>query len=282
MNLRSKGRVGLALAALCAIALAQSPSSGSFKDKAGNMEVRRIKSWRIQPEKNGVVRCTFVGGPLLEGSWKEQRMRIMAASLEATVQGDASKAYTLVKGTMSGQVTVTVQRGEASRTRTVTLRAGSATYTAGDQKVMAERGITVDSDDPAADQTLHATGSSGTLHLSPPGSQTALEAAILSGPVTMKLVSSRVVEEGGKTRRVPYTVNGSGNRLEYDAKARTIALIGNVVISGDDPVFGADVEAAKATITLTTSGEIEIVDFEGDPTGRTSFSSKNLGGGASR
>lgn len=272
------------LVIFCSVAIALAQSGGMFKDKAGNMEVRNIKSWRIQPDGKGRIKFIGVGSPTLRGSWRAQRLTISAGSLEAFVSADEKNAYALNTATMSGGVQVVRESpGSAGGTQAATVKSSSATYTAKEQRVDAKGNVSLHSEDPSVGRTLHATGSSGIILL---GDASAREPSVLqatlAGPVVMKMNAIRQVTEDGVTRKVPYRFDGSADRMEFDAAQRTVTLIGNVNLSGDDPVLaGAEIQAARAVITLLANGEVEAVDFDGEP-GRTVYKGLDSGGGSTR
>lgn len=280
-NRRSKTILLPALVLVAALALAQ---GGMFRDKAGNMEVRNIKSWRIQPEGKGKIKFVGVGSPTLKGTWRAQRLTITAGSLEAYVTADSKNAYALDTASMTGGVQVDRESpGSAGGTQSANVKSSTATYMAKEQRIEAKGNVTLHSQDDSIGQTIHATGSAGTILLSDPGARTSsVGRATLSGPVVLKMNAVRQVTEEGTTKKVPYTLDGSADKMEYDAEKRTVTLTGNVKLSGDDPVLaGAEIEAARAVITLLASGEIEAVDFDGEP-GRTVYKGQPTGGGSVR
>lgn len=278
--------LGLALVPLAAALAAQGPSPQAnrpeIRDKTGDTQVY---GWtRVRYENAGEGRMKFIVRPAegkrIIGIWKKQDMRVEVGALDAVMNTGKDGAYRLLTATMSGSIDANFTRpssNAASKERQVVdIKAGSAEYTATEQKVDVKGGVTLVRRDPGAQESMNASGASGVITLSEQGASTnAVKTAVLTGPVDMTMTGRRQGDDG---KPQAYTLKGHANRMVFSDASRTIVFTGNVRISGDDPGLGGEISGVHtATVTLSKTGEIESIDLEGDP-GRTVITDKKGGG----
>lgn len=276
-------RLALALGLITAASFSFAPNGAQgtrFADKAGNMEIVGIKNLKLMPKENA-----FRASGTLRGTWKSQGLTLEAKTIEGKLKVEGN-SRTLLKGTLGGGVEVTAVRNSSNpasnQKQTVNIKSTTATYDGNGQIVQADGGIDMHSSDPGAEQELDASGSSGTVNLTEMGSKAGVvSSAVLKGPVKMKMRGKAETTENGKTTRAPFFIDGRGDRMEYSSTARTIVLTGNVHIDGDHPSIMGSIDAIKAIITLSATGDVESLEFEGEP-GRTVYEEKKSGGGGGR
>lgn len=246
------------------IVAAPRQSTPRIEDAQGRaVEITNYTSWRAEKTKDGRVRLTVSArNGKVTANWKLEGLRLEAKEL---VMIATQKDFRLISADLTGGISVTSRRPStaAGETQTVDIDAPSATYTAADQKVEVSGAFKVARVDGGTGEKMNASGSGGTVTLTPRGtSKNGIQEALVRGPVVFSMVGRR--EEEGK--KVSYTLNGRGNRLTFNDAARQAVLSGNVTLSGDDPTVAGNMTGIeKAVITLDAAGEIDSIDMEGNP-----------------
>jgi hypothetical protein len=257
----------LVLSALLLVGiLMAAPRQGTPKieDAQGRaVEITNYTSWRAERTKNGLIRLTVrAANGKVTANWKLEGLRLEAKEL---VMLATQKDYRLISADLSGGISITSRRPStvAGETQTVDIDAPSASYTTADQKVEISGAFKVARTDSGTGEKMNASGSGGTVTLTPRGtSKNGIQDALVRGPVIFSMVGRR--EEEGK--KVNFTLNGRGNRLTFNDAARQAVLSGNVSLSGDDPTVAGNMTGIeKAVITLDAAGEIDSIDMEGNP-----------------
>jgi lipopolysaccharide export system protein LptA len=257
----------LVLSALLLVGiLMAAPRQGTPKieDAQGRaVEITNYTSWRAERTKNGLIRLTVrAANGRVTANWKLEGLRLEAKEL---VMLATQKDYRLISADLSGGISITSRRPStvAGETQTVDIDAPSASYTTADQKVEISGAFKVARTDSGTGEKMNASGSGGTVTLTPRGTtKNGIQDALVRGPVIFSMVGRR--EEEGK--KVNFTLNGRGNRLTFNDAARQAVLSGNVSLSGDDPTVAGNMTGIeKAVITLDAAGEIDSIDMEGNP-----------------
>ncbi len=283
--------LGLGLFAACFAGLAgayESPSlpkaqGPEIRDKSGSTWVRGWSKVRYEKLSDGKLKYIVRANPgkRILGSWKQEGMEIEVGELDFVVVPTGG-TFDLQTATMGGSIDVTITRPSANASskvaQTAHIKAGSADYLGAKSTVDVKGGVTLTQADPGANQNMTATGSSGTITLSKPGTKDrSVQQATLSGPVVMKLSGTRKGDDGKPQK---YDVNGIADKMVFNDAQHTVIFTGNVKITGDDPSLGGQISGvSRVVITFLASGEIDSIDMEGDPVGTTTVSDKRKGGG---
>lgn len=268
--------IALALVA-SAFAIAQQDKPSSFKDKAGNMSLANVGPWQLRfPDRTTAsFKASGFKGGKLTGTWKSQGIQIVSVGLSGKAKVNGNQ-LTLESATMTGGYTMTSTKGESVST----VSGPSAEYNAVEESVETVNPVHIVTSNAKTGSTMDAKGSSAKVFLSKDqkGPLEGVSSATMQGPIIMVLTGTREEkdEKTGKVKTMPFRVDAKGSKMTYSAQARTITLTGNVVVNGDDPVFGGDIRANKAVITLTEKGEVESIDMDGP--GETVYRDKKGGG----
>lgn len=273
----------LCLCAAAAPAWRQELEPGSFQDKSGNMFVKNLDAWRVERVDKATLRFTAraQSGKQLIAQWKAQGLTIEATTLKGTAKLGAKSTMDLLSASMGGGTKTVSTRPSADPQskvpQTATILAQTADFDAAENTVTSPGALSLASHDPGTQQKFDAKGSRGKVTLAKTG-RGAVQGAVLEGPIemTLKGVREETDEKTKKTVHAPYTVTGKGGKLVYSAAENTITLTGDVRISGDDPMFGGDIRASRAVITLDAKGEIASIDFDGP--GETVLKERKGGG----
>ncbi len=253
-----------------------------IRDKTGGTWVRGWSKMRYekQPGNKGRYIVRANPGKRILGSWKQEGMEIEVGDLDF-IFTTSNGTFDLQSATMGGTIEATFTRpssNAASKTmQTANIKAGSADYSDTKSTIDVRGGVNLASNDPGSNQSMTASGSSGVINLSKPGSKgNVVQLATLAGPVVMKLNGTRRGDDGKPQK---YDVNGWADRMVFNDAAHTVTFTGNVKITGDDPSLGGQISGvSKVLITFSATGEIESIDMDGDP-GTTTISDKRKGGG---
>lgn len=269
-------RVLLSLAVLASTALAAQDQPSRFVDKEGNMSLENVGPWQLRfPSRStaGFRAAGFKGGKLT-GKWKGQGLTIVTTNLTGSAAVSGS-SLTLKSATMEGGFTLTSTQGES----VTTINGTSADYDAAKNEVETKSAVTINQKDNTRGTTMVAKGAGAKVNLNQMenGPLKGVSELTLAGPVTMTITGQREDEDPKtkKPRKLPFRLDAKGNKLVYTASNREITLTGNVVVNGDDPVFGGDIRANRAVFVLTAAGEVESIDLDGP--GETEF--RKQGGG---
>jgi lipopolysaccharide export system protein LptA len=260
--------VGFAAAAWC------SQQRITFRDRAGDMEIRNGTSWFSQQLDENRISFGGKGRPIV-AEWKKQGRYMESASIEGVASRGAGGALSLVSATLSGGVVVRQTRQSANSASTipqvVKLASASANYVAKDDRWTLDGGVTATQTDEGARQNFTITGQAGAVSLQTTGTSGpagAIREAAISGSVKLKLQSAqRAADPKDPQKSVWQTrvVDGRADRIEFDASKRTLKLLGNVHIEGDDPVVFGELDATSATLTLDERGKPIRLELEGEP-----------------
>jgi lipopolysaccharide export system protein LptA len=247
------------------------------------MSVSGFSSWRVEKQEGGKWKITArtSEGRKITGDWKKQGVHVEVGQLEAIVNVEQDGARMLQDATLTGTILAKFTRPSSNAAskaqQTVTLNAASADYKGATGVVEVRGGLTLNRQDPGADEKMTATGSSGTITLSDLNAQAnGVKSAVLNGPVVMTMTGRRRGDDG---KPQAFDLHGSADKLVFNDAARTIVLTGHVKITGDDPSIGGEISGVNsATVKFSATGEVESIDMEGDP-GRTIVTDKKKGGG---
>lgn len=189
----------------------------------------------------------------------------------AKVEGDATAQGLLSKATMSGQAHIEVTRPSSNKdskeVQTATADGSSATYSETGNTLHVAGTVVLTDIDSGARRSMHITGSSADLQLSPQSSkEVALKSGTVAGPVKMDIKGLRVEngQNGGPSKKVPFTLHTTSDKASFDYTARTITLTGHVHTTSDDPTV-AEGSVSTETIRLHEDGSIESVEGQGEP-----------------
>ncbi len=285
-------RAGRALAVLAivgvfgAMPIAQTNEGKiAFRDKAGNMTIRNYTGWSLDVVDANTIAFRGTGKPLM-GSWTAQKLNMRANSANGTATKNSKGVFELAVATFEGNVALDLKRQSAAsetEMQEIHVQAGRATYTESEQKVVASGGVSVKSTDEPAKLTTTMSGPSATIFLSKLDAKgsSGVKSADVTGGVKFSRTGVRKVGDGGPsgTRKIElrsYKIQGRANRLEFRDAERTITLIGDVQLNGNDVVLDGEVEANRAVIRLNASGDVVGIDLEGDP-GKTTLRDGKLG-----
>lgn len=274
----------LGVISLLVTAAPSAPQGPEIRDSSGNTWVRGWSKVRYEKLPDGKLKYTVRSAPgkKIMGTWKQEGMEAEAGEIDFLVIPNKN-TFELQSATMGGGIEATFNRpssnAESKEFQTAVIRATSADYSGLKNTVDVKGTVSLLRSDPGAQQTMSATGSSGLIQLSKPGTKGAnvVQEATLNGPVAMKLQGTRRGDDGKPQK---YDVVGSADKMVFNDAKRTIVFTGKVKISGDDPSLGGQISGvSRVVITFAASGEVESIDMEGDPTGVTQISDKRKGGG---
>lgn len=258
-------RMGLALLPLfLGSAILASLQGIVFRDKAGNMSLENMKSWKGTKVDDNTMSFVGAGNPL-RGQWKDQGLSLQQAiRIEGTAVRAKGNVFRLEQASMSGSVIAVLRQQGSGGERTTTLKAESIVYTAEPSKAVITGGVDLKIHSPGISQTFNITGSSAVLDLVPLGEKASfpLSSGTIQGPVRFRLDGERKAAKGTSTAVV---VTGNAAKLTYDDASLTMTLTGGVHLEGDDAVIGGTVDASKAVIRLNDKHEVIEVSFEGSP-----------------
>jgi len=280
-----RNKVGLALLLLISCLAGNASAQGRIVDHAGNVEITGFGPFRI--ESNGHFIGKGASGDKIHVVSHKQQLTVDGSSVEGNLSGTRQTEYSVQEMTLGGGVKVVVHRRStrSASVETATITGETAVYTAANQHLKVTGSIHISDEDPGADQSLVASGSSADLELSnvieKVGSEPrAIRNATLEGPVVMDLHGTRLdTDAKGVKKRVKFITHGTGDHMVYNDAERTLTLKGHVNITGDDPGLGGEIQnVSSATIHLTATGEAESIDLNGDPVGKTTLRQKELGG----
>lgn len=257
--------------AACALAMQQRIT---FRDRAGDMEIRNGSSWFSQQLDEERISFGGKGRPII-AEWKKQGRYMEAASIEGVVVRGAGGALSLESATLSGGIVVRQTRPSANSVSSVPqivkLTSASATYAAKEDLWTLRGGVSATQTDEGARQSFSITGQTGSVAFRASGAAGpagAIREASISDSVKLKLQSARQTPDPKDPKKTIWqtrTVDGRADRIEYDSAARTLKLIGNVHLEGDDPVILGELSAVSATLTLDERGKPVKLELEGDP-----------------
>jgi hypothetical protein len=259
---------------ICAAALAAAQGI-VFSDKAGNMDVRGLSSWRTT--RLDQTKARFVGkGSPLTARWKRQGVQFVGRSIEGLIQEDQGGSYRLSSATVGGGVTASLERAdEKGNPRKTTLTAPTVKFDGARDLVEATGGVGVTSVYAADEQVVTLKGSRASLTLYPSSSRNAsfARSGSIDGPVTMTL---ETLYREPKGQKAPRKVNmvARCNRLTFDDASKTIRLEGDVEIEGSDPTTGGLIQqASEAIVTVDEKWQVVEIEFKGEP-GVTRYNGK--------
>jgi lipopolysaccharide export system protein LptA len=280
----------IGLAAGATLVLAQSQNF-YFRDRAGNMKLSNMPSWRASVDRSNPNRYTFRGrattGTVL-GEWDAQNMTIRAKQIEGSSRRVGNKME-LENAELTGGVTVTMTRPSARRgatqRQTVTTKADSMDLNGNTNTLTMKGGVTMTQDDPGAESSMTATGATGVAVLTDAEDKNAkgpVQSANLSGNAKITVNSARTVTEGGQRRKVQYQIVSTASRVQFQLLKTgqdygTITLTGNVVIAGNDPILFGEMRGYDRVV-ITLDSEMQPVDIEaGEGRGTTTVTQKGRG-----
>lgn len=255
----------LALVLLPICAFAQNTSKIVFTDKSGEMVLDNISSISTRLTGQDMIHFRAVGHKL-HGSWASLKMSLTAEAIE----GDARRSSTglmLQGATVSGGVHLTMNRG----LQVITADSKSAVVTSSGDKMHVDMdgGVVIDSRNASAGESVHATGSTGSVTVS---QANGMGNATLTDPV--KVDMTRRLQGGAPAHLVARSKRLDINR---EASPATITLTGDVSIQGNDPALAGDLRAGKVIITLDDKGQPVGMDATGEP-GVTRIKKRGRGG----
>lgn len=248
-----------------------------FEDKAENMRLEGLTSWRVQRLDAKRLRFEGAGRPFV-GSWRDQGLRIKGNRIDGEARRGQGGALALSKADVTGSVQGTLTRTAPDGvTRTTELTSPRLTYNADTNRVAVTGGAVVTSRTSDGMSQSRLSGASATLDLNDPKASPSWPIAqgVVQGPVTVTF--ERLDRSAaGPARRV--TLRATCDRVEFNDAERTLKLIGNVKLDGDDELTGGSVRGVSlATIRLTAKREIDEIVFEGAP-GVTTYQERTTGG----
>ncbi len=250
------------------------------------MEVRNATGWVSQQQEAGRIHFRGTGKPII-AEWKKQGRSIRALTIDGVVRRGSRGELLLDSAALSGSIVV-VQEQPSSNVASKTpqflhLGAESARYDAAKETWELDGGVGVRQVDEGAMQQFALNGRSATIAALPRGTKGpagSIGHADMAGPVTFSMRSSRTVPDPQNPSKPivrSQIVEGRADRAIFDSEKKTVRLVGNVSISGDDPVVLGEVTATSAVLTLDDRGRPMKLELEGDP-GRTTLKSKRSGG----
>lgn len=247
----------------------------TFKDKAGNMVVENLRSWKATLISDGKISFQGAGNPL-KGTWKDQGLTVTASSIEGlaerfqllkgTAVQDKPGAFRLKQAKISGDVVATIEQRSKSEDRTTTLKCASIEYHADANTANLRGGVDILIKSPSNGQTFTMSGTSADLMTTPLGqtSEWPLKSGTVEGPIKLRL-DATVKDAAAARGTKQVVVTGTASRLTFNDENRTMTLSGDVHLEGDDSVIGGTVDASKAVIRLNEKHEVIEVSFEGQP-----------------
>lgn len=264
--------IGLAIGAVAAQGIV-------FRDRARNLTISGLTSWRITRIDDALSRMQGQGRPLV-AVWNSEEMTLRAAKVDGKLRQAKGGRLQLEQADASGGVGLSLaSRRDGQPTRTTNLESDSLQYSASNDQAVLPGSLTIVSTVEGGRGNFRIAGSRATLTLAPLGekAEMPLRAGEIAGPVTLRLETLRepTAEEKAEGRKapVPVVVTGVGDRLVFNDQARTLTLSGNVAIDGNDGSAFGKVEAQRAVLTLNERREIVDLELSGEP-GRATVSDR--------
>jgi lipopolysaccharide export system protein LptA len=252
-------------------AVSSRPSVNRQSSEAQTINVRaqtatfHVQADRLDVNGNVVLERTDRGA--------NERMRATGASGQVLLTPQGSRERGIRTATLQGGVTMNM---DAPQT-TATGKASRLDFNQQKGQVDFSGNVALSRTIRASGQSMDLSGQSGRLLL---GSDSLdVQSGQLEGNVAVVVKGTRQERQNGGAQRVPYTINGKSNRLQFSDAERTIIFTGNVAMTGDDPHIGGEIQnVGRAVFHLNAAGEVNRVEMQGDP-GRTVIDDRRLGGG---
>lgn len=241
----------------------------TLKDRAGNLTITNFGEFGSVIDAS-VIRFTMKGktgaGPI-RAEWSENRLTVLTGEMSGIASRNADRTLSLVSADMSRSVRATMtapSAGSAGTAQTSILVADSADYTAQDSRMNLRGGVSVVNEDPGVGQRIAVQGRSAVVTVLPLGQapapgQLLVKTADVAGPSTIELTTRQA--DGTSTR-----IHATADRVVFNDSDRTIKLMGNVTITGNDPALIGDVKGiTSATITLSPDRKPKGISMQGNP-----------------
>ena len=233
----------------------------TFTDKSGNMTLSNFSSWstRVTGENKFHFKAT---GEKLEGAWVSQGLTITAKTIEGDAERRSGGKLVLKNATLTGGVHAVSKKGSTVFTldcASTVIKEDSAELTRFD----CDGGVTIDTVTHSTGQKIpttthsHTTGHKGTVFVK---QGAGIQSATLFGPV--RIETERYGVGVSKANLI-----ASCQRMDMvqGASGGSITLIGDVVITGSDPVVAGEIHVDKAVIYLDANGTATGMDSEASP-----------------
>jgi len=251
------------------------PQGIVFKDKAGNMVLKNLTSWKTSLAATDRLEFLGKGNPL-HGTWKDQGLTVEAQQISGTALKKANGAFRLASAEITGAVEATILQSTANGTRTSSLHSEFVSYNAVGSSAKIKGSFTFRIQSPGEGQSSSLKGTGAELQLAELGSATTwpILSGEVSGPVHVQFKGVTKETQGTPPKTVVATA--TAKRMTISDQGRTVRLIGDVHLEGDDTVVGGSVDASQATLRFNELHELVEVELQGEP-GRSSL--KESGGG---
>lgn len=236
-------------------------SQGTFSDEMGNMRLT-FSTWRATKVNDETTHFVVTGTPAT-GTWRSQGLNMKARTIEGNIKQGAGGKSILSKANLAGEVRTEMKRTEKGLVRSSVLTSDQADFT-GDEKTgsLALRGpVILTSALVNGNQWMQMTGTAGTFKLAIGASQP-IEAAEITGPVTLRLINKRRNKQGALETT---DLAATGRRLTFNSSAQEIELTGGVVVTGKGPDLVGRMEGEKFRVILDAQGFVKEVYAEGNP-----------------
>lgn len=236
-----------------------------FRDREGNMSLSGLSSWKATRVGDAELRFIGKGSPLI-ATWKKQGITVRSTQIEGLAQS-AGRSFSLKSTTVTGNTKIDLvgtQPGSNSRS---TLTCTKAVYDAANSTVDLAGGITLASFSPESQRRFNMKGQTARLKIV--SGSWPIASGTVEGPIDMTLIS---VRKSAGSAGTLMTMKASAQRAEFVDAQRTITLLGNVSLSGDDDLTGGTVTGVdKAIIHLNEARDVTEVELFGQP-GETTYS----------
>lgn len=256
---------------LAAAAVAWAAQGVVFEDKAGNMRIEALASWRIAREAQEKYRFSGSGSPFV-GRWRDRGLVVRATSLDGLAQRDDKGALRLEEATFAGSVRAEVMsKGRDGSERRSELTSPRVEYTRSTNRAVVQGPLVLISRAQGGREIGKLTGSRATLTLSPQESTDTwpIRSGVIEGPVTATL------DVAGDGARGAQSMTARADRMEFDDEGRRLDLVGNVRITGADEATGGSVTGVqRARIRFNDAREVTEIEFIGSP-GVTRYKEKS-------
>jgi hypothetical protein len=253
---------------LAVLALAQNVT---FKDKAGNLTVSGLASWRVTRLDAEAVRIVGRGSPFT-AVWTAEGLTLSGLDIEGRLSQGTGGRLQLRQARVKGNVVMRLVQNTANQgQRTTALTGAALDYDAGRDETTIDGAVSVATKLERSGELFELRGTGATIQLYPLGEtrEWPARSGSLGGPVTMRLLRTRSATQRerseGTTDPVTVEVTGRADRLAFDEDGRRIVLAGSVTIVGSDAAGFGEIKANRAVVRLNERREVVDIDFDGSP-----------------